>query len=177
MTSLVRASGDGGVVEPQKKCFGFVSPESAGAAGDAPKTPSAASTAASATTARTQRANERADLTGLPPLVDARVPRRTRKRLTPKHRNRIGYVRLRERGDRRLRRLGLLLVPRHGRGARGRHAVRDALGALRRRRSRGSKPRVLSATRPPARASAPRDPVPRQRLGYARPGSPVDRRP
>src|SRR2546429_7344147 len=74
MMSLVRASGEGGVVCPQKKCFGFVSPESAGAAGDAPVAPSAATAAASAMIVRAPRANERADLTGLPPLVDARVP-------------------------------------------------------------------------------------------------------
>src|SRR5438876_5704781 len=61
--SLVRASGEGGVVCPQKKCFGFVSPESAGAAGDAPIAPSAATAAASAMTVRAPRANERADLT------------------------------------------------------------------------------------------------------------------
>src|SRR5947209_5980342 len=67
MMSLVRASGEGGVVPAQKKCLGFGSPESAGAAGDAPRAPSAASAAARAMIARTPRANERADLTGLPP--------------------------------------------------------------------------------------------------------------
>src|SRR5437667_347933 len=67
-------TGVGSVQVPFSWCFGFVSPESAGAAGDAPRAPSAATAAASAMTVRAPRANERADLTGLPPLVDARVP-------------------------------------------------------------------------------------------------------
>src|SRR5947209_20393886 len=61
MMSLVRASGEGGVVPAQKKCF-----ESADAADAAPSTTSATTSTTAA------HANERADLTGVPPLVDAR---------------------------------------------------------------------------------------------------------
>ena len=70
--------------------------------------------------------------------------------------------------DRRLRRLGLLRLPRRRRGGRGRHAVRPALRPALRRRDRrhaGSRSCPATAAPPPA---APRHPVPGEPVGDAR---------
>src|SRR5919108_4235377 len=97
MMSLVRASGEGGVVPAQKKCF-----ESADAADAAPSTTSATTN----TTAK--RANERAGLTGCTSTGRCEVPRLTRDGLPECRENESAY----ECRDRSLRRLGLHHVPR-----------------------------------------------------------------
>src|SRR2546428_149144 len=149
MMSLVRASGEGGVVPAQKKCF-----DSADAADAAPSTTSATTSTTAA------RANERADLTGCTSTGRCEVPRLATERITRE----ASKMTRDEGGDRGLRRLGLLLVPRRGGGARARHAVREAVGPARRRRGRRRARRVLPAARPRARAPAARDPLPRERL-------------
>ena len=70
-------------------------------------------------------------------------------------------------GDRRLRRLGVLLAPRGRARGQGRHAVRRAVRFALPRRRRRAAGRVPAAPRPAAHDPAAQDQLPGQRLGDA----------
>ena len=100
---------------------------------------------------------------GLGPRIRANVGTSARRRLRQRRRRRVTG----NRGDRRLRRVGLLLAARRRARGQGRHAVRPAVGFGLPGRGRRPQGRVPAAPRPAPHDPAAQDQLPGQRLGDA----------